>query len=151
MGGGFGLVCVADVVIADDTAKFRLPETSLGIIPAQIAPFLVYRLGLAKSRRLALTGAKLTASQAHQEGLVDILCADTKEAKRELLTTMLRCAPRATVLTKKLLLQVGKVSHEELLDVAARDFAECARSKEGTEGLMAFIQKRSPSWAKEVQ
>ncbi|MFZ3219078.1 MAG: enoyl-CoA hydratase/isomerase family protein, partial [Rhodoferax sp.] len=45
MGGGFGLACVADVAIASETAAFRLPETSLGVVPAQIAPFLVERLG----------------------------------------------------------------------------------------------------------
>ena len=38
MGGGFGLACVADVTLADDTVRFRLPETGLGLVPAQVAP-----------------------------------------------------------------------------------------------------------------
>ena len=56
MGGGFGLACVSDVSLARDNVSFRLPETSLGIVPAQIAPFLVERLGYAEAKRLAVTG-----------------------------------------------------------------------------------------------
>jgi hypothetical protein len=41
LGGGFGLCCVSDVAIASDDARFRLPETGLGVPPAQIAPFIV--------------------------------------------------------------------------------------------------------------
>jgi len=39
MGGGFGLACVADLALAGRSVRFRLPETSLGVVPAQIAPF----------------------------------------------------------------------------------------------------------------
>jgi isohexenylglutaconyl-CoA hydratase len=50
---------VADVAIATETASFRLPETSLGVVPAQIAPFLVERLGYSQAKRLAVTGGRL--------------------------------------------------------------------------------------------
>jgi len=63
MGGGFGLACVADVVIAAEDTVFRLPETSLGVLPAQIAPYLVERLGYSEARRLAVTGSRLDARQ----------------------------------------------------------------------------------------
>ena len=89
--------------------------------------------------------------QAPGKGLesLHIRCRFGGVDHKELLKEMRKCAPRASVLTKKLLLQVGKVAHEELLDSAARDFADCARSAEGMEGMMSFIQKRKPSWAKE--
>ncbi len=51
LGGGFGLACVSDVAIAAADAQFGLPETSLGILPAQIAPFVVRRIGLTQARR----------------------------------------------------------------------------------------------------
>jgi isohexenylglutaconyl-CoA hydratase len=51
LGGGFGLACVSDIAIAHANAKFGLPETSLGILPAQIAPFVVKRIGLTQARR----------------------------------------------------------------------------------------------------
>ena len=70
MGGGFGLACVADVALAGTSAAFRLPETSLGVVPAQIAPFLVERLGYSQAKRLAVTGGRLGATDALAIGLV---------------------------------------------------------------------------------
>ena len=70
MGGGLGLACVADVVLACDTTVCRLPETGLGLVPAQIAPFLVERLGYSQARRLAVTGGRVSAEQALAIGLV---------------------------------------------------------------------------------
>ena len=61
VGGGFGLACVSDIAIADHQAQFGLPETSLGLLPAQIAPFVVKRIGLTQARRLALTARTLTS------------------------------------------------------------------------------------------
>ena len=151
MGGGFGLVCVGDVILADETAKFRLPETGLGLPPAQIAPFLVSRLGLSKARRLALTGASLKSHEAVDVGLIDE-CVPTDELEsrlQEILISILRCAPKASAITKKILLNVGNVEHDILLDNAAQSFADCARGKEGIEGMMAFLQKRAPAWAVE--
>ena len=69
-GGGFGLACAADVALADESARFGLPETSLGVIPAQIAPFLVERLGYAEAKRLALLGGRISAEEARTLGLV---------------------------------------------------------------------------------
>ena len=45
------------------------------------------------------------------------------------------------------MLGVSQANPEDLLDDAAREFAECLRSDEGTEGTMAFIEKRLPNWA----
>ncbi|WP_369821217.1 enoyl-CoA hydratase/isomerase family protein, partial [Oleiphilus sp. HI0080] len=45
LGGGFGLVCISDLAICLESTQFGLPETSLGIPPAQIAPFVVTRIG----------------------------------------------------------------------------------------------------------
>ena len=55
IGGGLGLACVGDVTIVTEDARFRLSETSLGIPPAQIAPFVTERVGLTHARRLMLT------------------------------------------------------------------------------------------------
>ena len=49
--------------------------------------------------------------------------------------------------TKHLMLQVGAVDHDRLLDEGAQRFAEQARGPEGVEGMTAFIQKRLPRWA----
>ena len=153
MGGGLGLVCVADIVVATKTAVFKLPETSLGIPPAQIAPFLIERLGMPKTRRLALTGAKLNGEQATQEGLVDICCDDStsmEEEIRNLRRQILRCAPEASRNTKKLILGIGQRDLDAVLDYGSEMFADATRSSEGMEGIMAFLQRRPPKWAEDI-
>lgn len=150
LGGGFGLACVADVAIAHAAAKFGLPETGLGLPPAQIAPFLVRRLGLSQARRLAVTGGRLDGAQAHAIGLVHELGHDDAELQATLervLGEIRRCAPGAVAATKHLMLQVGAVDHERLLDEGAERFAAAARGPEGIEGMTAFIGKRKPQWA----
>ncbi len=150
MGGGFGLACVSDVALAGPTAKFGMPETSLGIIPAQIAPFVVERIGLTQARRLALLGLKVDAAEAERLGIVH-QTADSDEQLEELLAQALErvrhCAPGATAETKALLHRVGKEPMSGLLDSAAEKFAQAVRGTEGNEGTMAFMQKRPPKWA----
>ena len=78
MGGGFGLACVADVAIAASTAVFRLPETSLGVVPAQIAPFLVERLGYSRGQAPGRHRRQLDAQAALACGLVHEVHADRR-------------------------------------------------------------------------
>lgn len=150
MGGGFGLACVSDVAIAGPTAKFGMPETSLGVIPAQIAPFVVERIGLTQARRLALLGLRIDAAEACRLGIVHQAAASDKEVNEMLagaLDRVRQCAPVATAETKALLHRVGHESMSGLLDSAAEKFAAAIRSSEGAEGTMAFMQKRPPAWA----
>ncbi|BES70635.1 isohexenylglutaconyl-CoA hydratase [Marinobacter nanhaiticus D15-8W] len=150
MGGGFGLACVSDLAIAAENARFAMPETSLGIIPAQIAPFVVERIGLTQARRLALLGLKIDGAEAQRLGIVhqvveneSALAAATDAA----IDQLIRCAPQATAATKALLHQAGTVPMSDLLDEAAQQFAETVRGEEGAEGTLAFMQKRPPAWA----
>ncbi|MEM6290632.1 MAG: enoyl-CoA hydratase-related protein [Myxococcota bacterium] len=149
LGGGFGLACVADVTLAKADARFGLPETGLGIPPAQIAPFLVRRLGLSQARRLAVTGGRFDGHRALAIGLVHEVAEDDAALEDLLggvLKRVLRCAPQAVATTKALMHDVGHVELGALLDRAADEFAQAARGPEGIEGMTAFIQKREPNW-----
>jgi isohexenylglutaconyl-CoA hydratase len=149
MGGGFGLACVVDVALAASTAVFRLPETSLGVVPAQIAPFLVERLGYSAAKRLAVTGAKLVAQQALDLGLVHEVHANSSlpNALDKTLQQILQCAPGAIAQTKMLLSKARWVDGGALVRDAAQVFANAALGPEGIEGTTAFLSKRKPTWA----
>jgi isohexenylglutaconyl-CoA hydratase len=149
LGGGFGLACVSDVAIAADNAQFGMPETSLGVIPAQIAPFVVIRIGLTQARRLTLLGERFDGQEAARLGLVHYCCPVDKidEQLDQVLSKLKRCAPQANRVTKALLHQVGHQSMSSLLDTAAAAFSAAVRSEEGSEGTLAFMQKRLPAWA----
>ena len=150
MGGGFGLACVSDVAIVHQNAKFALPETGLGILPAQIAPFVVQRVGFTQARRLALLGARFDGREAVQVGIAHHEAADAAAIDALLAATLdqvKRCAPQANRATKALLHRVGKEPMDALLNDAARQFARAVAGPEGAEGTMAFVQKRAPKWA----
>ncbi|MFA0812865.1 enoyl-CoA hydratase/isomerase family protein [Microbulbifer epialgicus] len=153
MGGGFGLACSADIAIADHSCRFALPETRLGLPPAQIAPFVVARVGLSQARRLALSGAKVNAQQALEIGLIHQLLDGPEAlegALQEHLGAINACAPGALATTKQILLDAAQVTDEtalgQLLDGAARQFSRAIQGHEGREGARAFLEKRSPEW-----
>lgn len=149
-GGGIGLACAFDLVLATRSASFALSEARIGVIPAQIAPFLVMRVGLAAARFAALTGRSFDGSAAQAMGLVDQLLDDTvalEAASEALIRDVLRCGPDALATTKSLLLRVGSEPVASLMRDAATLFASAARGAEGREGIAAFIEKRTPAWA----
>jgi len=150
LGGGFGLACVSDLAISREDAQFGLPETGLGVIPAQIAPFVVQRIGITQARRVALLGLRFNGAEAVRLGIAHTLVSDEAALQTELnaaLQQIQRAAPNASRVTKALLHQVAATDLSGLLDRAAVQFAEAVGSAEGMEGTMAFIQKRLPNWA----
>jgi isohexenylglutaconyl-CoA hydratase len=148
MGGGFGLACVADVALASDGVTFRLPETSLGVVPAQIAPYLVERIGYAQAKRLAVTGSRVDAAAALAMGLVhEVHPVDRLEgALAKVLGEILACAPGAIAATKALVAKARFTPPADLVAEAAAVFSRAAQSAEGREGTTAFVEKRKPNW-----
>lgn len=153
MGGGLGLACAADVVLARSDAKFALSETTLGLVPAQIAPFVVARIGQASARRLALTGERIDAAEALRIGLSDFVATDVIALEGKLVAILqgiARCAPRANAETKALLRRCAEQDFGTLLDDAAQAFARQMRG-EGAEGVAAFRDKRAAAWVEKIE
>ena len=156
MGGGAGLVCAADLAIASSAAKFGFPETSIGLVPAQILPFVAARIGPQNARRLMLTGERIDAAEAHRIGLVDYLVEDPSEweARVEAVcASAVKGGPGAMAATKRMLregLDMEGWYRQGLtryLDAAAEVFARQMRS-EALEGVSAMREKRQPAWAR---
>ena len=111
IGGGLGLCCVGDVTIVTRDAKFRLSETSLGIPPAQIAPFVVERVGLTQARRLMLTGARFTGEDAVKYGIGHLLAQDAADLEAQcavVLEQIAQCAPGANAVTKSIVFEATR-------------------------------------------
>jgi isohexenylglutaconyl-CoA hydratase len=151
-GGGLGLVCITDIAICGADTKFALSETGLGIPPAQIAPFVVQRVGLTTARRIALSGARFDGTHAKEIGLVHFAEPDATAIETrllEVLTQINRCAPGANAATKKIILDSMSKPLPEVLDWAADAFALQLRGDEGREGVRAFLEKRPASWVEQ--
>jgi isohexenylglutaconyl-CoA hydratase len=151
MGGGFGLACVADVTIAGQSAVFRLPEVSLGVVPAQIAPYLVERLGVGDAKRLAVTGGTIDAATALSLRLVHEVHPDAAldAATARVLRQILQGAPGAIAQTKALIAMSRFHAPASLVQHAAGVFSAAALGTEGTEGQTAFLARRKAKWMPE--
>lgn len=148
--GGLGMACAGDMVIAVSGTKMGLSETSIGIVPAQIAPYVVERVGAFKARYIMLTSSRFTADEGAGFGLVDFLEADMIAAEArlaEIKKQVRNCAPNANAGTKLLLEETKKRSLEDMIDYAAQAFVDSVRGDEGKEGVASFLEKRKPNWA----
>jgi isohexenylglutaconyl-CoA hydratase len=154
MGGGVGLMAVADWVIAEKAAQIGTPEATVGVVPAQITPFLVRCIGYAEARRLATFGLRLGAEDARRIGLVHEIAAGREELAAKgaaAVNQVLRCAPQAVAETKRLVrASLGERQLGEVLDQASEMFA-AALAGEAREGIRAFVEKRRPAWAEKVE
>ncbi len=146
MGGGFGLACASDIAIASHTVKFALPETTLGLIPAQIAPVLLERIGYSEAKRLTVTGARIGAEEAARIGLVHAVTPDLDGDLENTIEHALRCAPNAVAVSKKLLWDARFLHSDKLVEHAARLFVDAVTGAEGSEGTQAFVEKRKAAW-----
>ena len=150
LAGGFGFACVSDIALAHVDAKMGVPETTRGLPPAQIAPFIVERIGLTQARRLCLTGAMFRGVDALKLGFVHYIFADDAELDArlaEILGQIRQCAPQANAMTKQIVVNASRRELDAVLDDAAQKFAACVRGPEAPEGIGAFLQKRDPKWA----
>lgn len=148
--GGLGMACTGDVVAVAADAKFAITETSLGIPPAQIAPFVVQRIGLTAARRLMLTGARFDGAEAGRLGLADFVAADAaglKTIEDDIRKNVRRCAPAANAVTKEIILNALHLPRDEMVQFAGDAFADCMLGDEAREGIAAFLEKRNPAWA----
>ncbi len=151
LGGGSGLAAVCDIVVADEGAVFGFTETKLGILPAMISPYVLNKIGASSARELFLTGMRFDAARARDIGLVhqvvpltqldDAVAAYVKEA--------LSAAPTAVARSKALIPRVLGRAPEDVIDITAEAIAAQRVSPEGQDGLHAFLNKRTPSWAGE--
>lgn len=148
-GGGLGLMAVADVVCADESALFGLSETRLGLIPATISPYLLARLGRAGARRMFLSGKPVGGREAVDLRLVSrsVPSAELDVAVKEEVDACLACAPGAVADAKAMLHRIAGEIPEELIDATAGWLVRRWQDPEAREGMAAFLERRKPDWA----
>lgn len=148
IGGGVGLAAACNFVLAASNVQFGMPEVTLGLPPAQIAPFVAARLGHGPALRLMLTGRRIGAAQALGCGLADeVLEPDALDARLDaLLTELGRAQPQALRATKAILHRRQTEGLGATLDFASLAFAAALRSGTAAEGLAALTAKRPAAW-----
>lgn len=148
IGGGAGLVAVADIAVASTDASFAFTETRLGIIPAVVSPYVLRRVGPGHATALFVTGLRFDALRALEIGLVEAV-EEPRDLDRRidsLLGAILSGGPVAIRAAKRLVREVDGADLDDVVDLTVKRIAEIRVSAEGQEGLRAFLERREPHW-----
>jgi methylglutaconyl-CoA hydratase len=148
LGGGVGLAAVCDIVVAAEDAAFAFTEVKLGIMPAVISPYAIAKIGRSAARELFLTGARFTAARAKEIGLVHAVAEpqDLDRVVAKYVNDLVTSGPEAVAAAKRVIAEVAGLPRDRAVDYSVGAIAERRVSKEGQEGMGAFLAKRPPSW-----
>jgi len=147
--GGTGLVAACDIAVAVDTATFCLSEVKLGLIPATISPYVIRAMGARAAHRYFLSAERFSAAEAHRIGFIhEVVAAGELQAKvDELAQALAGAGPEAVQACKRLVQDVaGEPITPELVARTVAGIADVRASREGREGVQAFLNKRKPDW-----
>ena len=149
LGGGLELAMMCDFIIASETARFALPEITLGIMPGAGGTQRLPRyIGKAKAMDLILTGRMMDAVEAERCGLVARLVAPDR-----LLDEALAAASKIAAYSQPIVMMaketVNRAQETSLAEGARferRLFLSMFSTEDQKEGMKAFIEKRKPDF-----
>lgn len=149
MAGGIGLVCMADLAVAVDSASFGLPEVKVGVFPMQVMALLQQVVPRRKAREWALLGEPFGAGEALAAGLLNhVVPAAELDGKVEALVRRLAAnAPLAVRRGKQAMRVIEALGSEAALFYMEGQIALLAQTEDVREGLAAFAEKRPPRWS----
>jgi 2-(1,2-epoxy-1,2-dihydrophenyl)acetyl-CoA isomerase len=148
-GGGFGLVCASDLVIAAESAKFMAGATRVAMAPdAGVSVTLSRLVGLRRAMLILLTNPVISAAEALEMGIVTRVVADDQlaDASLALAKELAAGAPKALAATKRLVWSGTGTSVEQCLSEEARTVSELSGTADAREGLAAVIERRKPNF-----
>jgi enoyl-CoA hydratase len=149
LGGGCELAMMCDFIIASDTAKFGQTEIKLGIIPGAGGTQRLTRfVGKSKAMDMCLTGRLMSAEEAERSGLVsrvvpiDRLLPEAIDAA----TTIANLSRPSVFMVKEAINHAYESTLSEGIKHERSMFVSLFSTKDQTEGMQAFIEKREPRW-----
>src|SRR5215470_7043956 len=149
LGGGCELALCCDMIVADETAVFGLPEATVGLVPGGGGTQLATRrLGPGRAADLIYTGRQVTADEAERIGLADRLAPAGKAGQHalELAQQIASNSPVAVRAAKRANRNGGGIGLAAALDVEDAAWRKAAMSPDRREGIAAFNEKRAPNW-----
>jgi methylglutaconyl-CoA hydratase len=148
-GGGVGLCCACDIVLASPSARFSVSEAKFGILPAVIGPYLNNAVGKRHALRMALTAEQIDAASAERIGLVHQVVEESQlDAEIEIVVgLLLGNGPVALGEIKQLFAQFAVGEIDQLTrELTAQTISRVRATAEAKEGFAAFFAKRPAAW-----
>ncbi|CAB3793325.1 enoyl-CoA hydratase-related protein [Pararobbsia alpina] len=149
-GGGCELAMMCDMIFAADTARFGQPEIRLGVIPGMGgSQRLTGLIGKAKAMDMILTGRAMSADEAERAGLVSrvVPAARLMEETLAAAHTIAGFGKAATMAAREVVDRALELGLREGILFERRSFHALFASEDQKEGMRAFIEKRTPTFA----
>jgi enoyl-CoA hydratase/carnithine racemase len=149
LGGGCEIALSCDLIVADETAVFGLPETTVGLVPGGGGTQLAARrLGLGRAADLVLTGRKVNAAEAERIGLADRLvpAGAADHDALEIAGGIAGNSPVAVLAAKTAIRQGWGTALSAGLEIEDAAWRTAALSADRREGIKAFNENRVPRW-----
>lgn len=148
-GGGLGLVCCSDLVIAGESSKFLAGATRVGMVPdAGVSVTLTQLVGFRRGMEILMRNPVIGAAEARDMGLINHVVADAKIAEQAMVIARELAAgpPAALAATKRLLWSGIGRSFEMAMPEENATQAQLGGTQDALEGLAAVIEKRAPKF-----
>lgn len=148
MAGGLGLVCMCDMAIAVDSARFGTPEARVGVFPLMILGYLMRLVPRRRLMEMCLTAESFDASAALDYGLLNrvVPASGLDAAVGELLERLMANSPTALMLGKKAFRAMEDMTLSQCFEYAQLMIARASQTADAREGMQAFLEKREPDW-----
>ncbi len=149
LGGGCEFAMSCDIIVADETAVFGLPEVTVGLVPGGGGTQLALRrLGAGLAADLVLTGRRITIDEAERIRLVSrrVPAGQAGAEAVKIATAIAANSPVAVKAAKRALRNGWGVTRESALDIEDAAWRTAAVSADRREGIAAFAEKRPPRW-----
>jgi enoyl-CoA hydratase/carnithine racemase len=149
LGGGCEFAMSCDIIVADETAVFGLPEVTVGLVPGGGGTQLALRrLGAGLAADLVLTGRRVAIEEAERAGLVArrVPAGQARVTALEVASAIAGNSPVAVRAAKRALRNGWGVTLESALDIEDAAWRTAVLSGDRREGIAAFADKRAPRW-----
>jgi enoyl-CoA hydratase/carnithine racemase len=146
--GGMGLMSLCDLVVVADHARFGLPEAKVGVFPMQVLVFLRSMIGARHINELCLTGELIDAARAREIGIANYV-VPFEELDSRVETLIARLADMSPVALRRgkyAIAAMERMAFPEALAFAETLISVTALTRDATEGLAAFNERRKPRW-----
>ena len=148
LGGGLELASAGHLLFAERDAKFGQPEIQIGVFAPAASCLLPERIGLAAAEDLLLSGRSIGAEEALRIGLVTEVADDPEAAALGYFDRHLEPKSAASLRFATRAARLGAIERisAKLAAIEKVYLAELMATRDATEGLTAFIEKRPASW-----
>ncbi|MGB1251059.1 MAG: enoyl-CoA hydratase/isomerase family protein [Candidatus Promineifilaceae bacterium] len=148
LAGGMGVMLACDIVIAREDSQFGTPEVNVGIFPMMIGALIFRNLHRKHAYELTMLGERIGTAKALEWGMINhAVSAENLDTKVDAICQAFASkSPIGLKLGKQAFHTMLELSFEDGIDFLSEQLSEVLTTKDASEGIQAFLEKRKPNF-----